>query len=120
MSKHQPQATQTVTLSLFTPQCKGWECSLCFGEQIWGRNHTGPSNSLVEIWAEDLGSLEPRGNLEEGGMGFEWVYFLGHHLPANVGDVRDTGSIPGSEDHLEKGMATHSSILAWRIPWSEE
>ena len=26
----------------------------------------------------------------------------------------------GSEDPLEKGMATHSSILAWRIPWTEE
>ena len=26
----------------------------------------------------------------------------------------------GGEDHLEKGMATHSSILAWRIPWTEE
>jgi len=24
------------------------------------------------------------------------------------------------EDPLEKGMATHSSILAWRIPWTEE
>ena len=26
----------------------------------------------------------------------------------------------GGEDHLEKGMDTHSSILAWRIPWTEE
>ena len=26
----------------------------------------------------------------------------------------------GQEDTLEKGMATHSSILAWRIPWTEE
>ena len=26
----------------------------------------------------------------------------------------------GPEDPLEKGMATHSSILAWRIPWTEE
>ena len=26
----------------------------------------------------------------------------------------------GSEDALEKGTATHSSILAWRIPWTEE
>ena len=26
----------------------------------------------------------------------------------------------GVEDPLEKGMATHSSILAWRIPWTEE
>jgi len=27
---------------------------------------------------------------------------------------------PGWENLLEKGMATHSSILAWRIPWTEE
>ena len=26
----------------------------------------------------------------------------------------------GQEDPLEKGMATHSSILVWRIPWTEE
>ena len=26
----------------------------------------------------------------------------------------------GQEDPLEKGMATHSSILAWKIPWTEE
>ena len=27
---------------------------------------------------------------------------------------------PDQEDPLEKGMATHSSVLAWRIPWTEE
>ena len=27
---------------------------------------------------------------------------------------------PGREDPLEEGAATHSSILAWRIPWTEE
>ena len=32
----------------------------------------------------------------------------------------DSGSIPGSEDPLEKDMATHSSILAWGIPWTVE
>ena len=37
--------------------------------------------------------------------------------PANAGDV---GSIPGWEDSLEEEMATCSSILAWRIPWTEE
>ena len=31
-----------------------------------------------------------------------------------------SGSILGWEDPLKKGMATHSSILAWRIPWTEE
>ena len=30
------------------------------------------------------------------------------------------GSIPGWEDALEEGMATYSSTLAWRIPWTEE
>ena len=39
---------------------------------------------------------------------------------ANAGDVRDTGSIPGLGRSLEEGMATHSSILAWRISWTEE
>ena len=32
----------------------------------------------------------------------------------------DLGSIPSWEDPLEEGMATHSSILAWRMPWIEE
>ena len=38
---------------------------------------------------------------------------------ANTGDVRDMVLSLGWED-LEKGMATLSSILAWRIPWTEE
>ena len=42
------------------------------------------------------------------------------NLPTNAGDIRDAGLIPGWEDSLEEGMATHSSILAWRIPWTEE
>ena len=33
---------------------------------------------------------------------------------------RDLGSIPGTEDPLEKAVATHSSIPVWRIPWTEE
>ena len=35
--------------------------------------------------------------------------------PANAGDMR-----LGREDPLEEGMATYSSILAWRISWTEE
>ena len=42
------------------------------------------------------------------------------NLPANAGDIRDAGLIPGSEDPLEEDMATHSSILAWRISQAEE
>ena len=40
--------------------------------------------------------------------------------PANAGDLRDVGLTLGQEDLLEKEMATHSSILAWKIPWTEE
>ena len=40
--------------------------------------------------------------------------------PANAGDTRYMVPIPGSGRSLEKEMATHSSILAWRIPWMEE
>ena len=39
------------------------------------------------------------------------------NLPANAGDV---GSILGQDDPLEEEMATRSSILAWRIPWTGE
>jgi len=42
------------------------------------------------------------------------------NLPANAGDTGDTGSIPGSGRLLKKEMATHSSILAGVIPWTEE
>ena len=41
-------------------------------------------------------------------------------LPANARDVRDVGSNPGLGRSLEEGLATHSSILAWRIQWREE
>ena len=40
----------------------------------------------------------------------------GKNMPANSGD---SGSIPGLEDLLEKEMATHPSILAWKTPWIE-
>ena len=39
------------------------------------------------------------------------------NLPASAGDA---GSILNWEDPLEKEMATHSNILAWAIPWTEE
>ena len=35
--------------------------------------------------------------------------------PANVGDTGDLGSIPGWKNSLEKEMAIHSNILAWRL-----
>ena len=77
-----------------------------------------------------------------GGRGFPSVSVMKNPL-ANVGDTGDAGlkklssgilfwvkNLPamretwvrslGQEDPLEEGMATHSSILAWRIPWTED
>ena len=57
---------------------------------------------------------------------YVWVYmdFSGgsviNNPPANAGDTRDMGSIPGLGRFPGKEMAAHSSILAWRIPWTEE
>ena len=42
------------------------------------------------------------------------------NLPINAGDARDAGSTPGPGRSSEEVMATHSSILAWKIPWTEE
>ena len=40
--------------------------------------------------------------------------------PASSGDTREVGLIPGSGGSLEDEMATHSRVLAWEIPWTEE
>ena len=40
--------------------------------------------------------------------------------PANAEDVRVMGSIPGLGRFPGEGMAIHSSIIAWRIPWTED
>ena len=58
--------------------------------------------------AGDLGSIPGLGRSFEEGNGYPLQY-------------RRSGLIPGSRIHtLEEGMATHFSILAWRIPWTEE
>ena len=47
--------------------------------------------------------------------------FPGGSVVKNPPAMQETGIRSlGQEDPLEEGMATHSSILAWRIPWTEE
>ena len=48
------------------------------------------------------------------------MYMCIKNLPANAEEAGDVGSSLGWEDPLEEGMATHCSVLAWRIPWTEE
>ena len=50
-------------------------------------------------------------------LGLPWWLKRAKNLPV----MQETQVLPqGLEDPLEKGMATHSSILAWRIPWTEK
>ena len=44
----------------------------------------------------------------------------GSEVKASASNAGDLGLIPGSGRSLEKEMAIHSSILAWRIPWTEK
>ena len=50
-----------------------------------------------------------------------WVQSLAQcKEPAKAGDTRNRFNPWVKEDPLEQEMATHSSILAWKIPWTEE
>ena len=42
------------------------------------------------------------------------------NLPASAGDVRDASSVPESRRSPEEEVATHSRILAWRIPFKSD
>ena len=54
---------------------------------------------------------------------FQWASLMVQHTK-NLPAKQETQEMPvqslGQKDPLEEGMATHSSILAWRIPWTEE
>ena len=71
------------------------------GHRLWGRT--------------ELDTTESTQQQQQSSDGASQVALVVKNLPANAGDSKDEGLIAGGEDPLEKGMATHSSILAWRI-----
>ena len=83
---------------------------------------------MVKIQAEDPRDLHNPG-IEPGSPTLQADILLSEppekplvvkNLSANAGDIRETDLIPGLGRSPGEGMATHSSILAWRIPWTEE
>ena len=66
----------------------------------------------------DLSNLSSR-LLTQGPLPKGQVALMVKNPPANAGDLRDTIGSLSWKDFLEEGMETHSSILAWRIPWTE-
>ena len=59
------------------------------------------------------------GNLDLNYSASPWGFAGGLDSKESACNARDPGA-RGQEDPLEKGMATHSNILVWRIPWTEE
>ena len=84
------------------------------------------NNNLIKYnrWKKWLKIYMPKCQQHIFLMGVIIIYLFPYHggsdgkeSACNVGDL---GSIPGSGRSLEKGIATYSSILAWRILWTEE
>ena len=77
-------------------------------------------------WTEKLGGLQSTGHKESDmteRLHFHFHFQVAHlvkNLPANAGDTKDMGLILGQEDPLRWEMATHSSIRAWKVQWTEQ
>ena len=52
-------------------------------------------------------------------LSFEGTSLVAQTVKVSAYNAEDVGLIPGSGRSLEKEMATHSSTLAWKIPWME-
>ena len=90
--------------------------SLFFGHTTWLEGYQFPNQGLnphLQQWNHGVLTTGPPVNsfFPGGASGKE---------PANAGDTKDGGLIPGLGQSPGGGVATHSSILAWRIPWTEE
>ena len=90
---------------------------------LWGRNALAAGgHSLVYLWR----CTRPAAGWTPSELFSVWVHWITNNRPSamTVKNPPAMGEIwvwsLGWEDPLEKGMATHSSILAWRIPWTEE
>ena len=76
--------------------------------------------------AEDPSSIPASGRSLGEGIGYllqcSWASLVAQRVkrPEFICSVGDLGLNPGLGRSLEEGMATHSSILAWRTPWTEE
>ena len=90
------------------------------------------SNDLCkEYQGYTLGKGQSQSNYERMILDLHWIKkFTQNGRDLNVIVVQMVKNLPatqetqvqslGQEDPLEEGMATHSSILAWRIPWTDE
>ena len=65
-------------------------------------------------------SMEEYYTISHWGYLHSQVALVVRNPPSNAGDIELPVQSLGQEDTLEEGMATHSSILGWRIQWTQE
>ena len=84
---------------------------------IWGFPHSSVDKESA-CPAGDLSSIPGSERSAGEGIGYppqsSWASLVAQPVKSQL------GSIPGLENIVEKGKATHSCILAWRIPWTKE
>ena len=107
-----------VSLKQNKVKCNKMRCAWCKRETVfWG------SNGTMDISCEtEVGSCKPRGQTFPSHYFVTWANLLTiSQMVKNLPVMQKTEvRSPDQEDPLEKRMATHPSILAWRIPWTEE
>ena len=102
-------------------------CILCLSlETDTKRTRKRGVSPVVEIWTQAVQKEDTSPSLGESGMVFWGRPSSSMDFPGGSDSKESAHSAEtlvwslGQEDPLEKEMATHSSILAWRIPWTEE
>ena len=85
---------------------------------LWNINFTRCSHSSTSRMQPREDVLVRSSGMYTASLMALWV----KNLPGNAGDTGDDGSISGfrSPEIVSEQMAIHSSVLAWRIPWTEE
>ena len=86
----------------------------------WRIPGTGEPGGLLSMGLQSWTRLKRLSSSSSSSKLILWVSQVVKNPPANARDLRDEVQSLGQEDPLEEGRATHSSILAWRIPWTEE
>ena len=110
-------ASQTQSKSVFKT-CQ-WDGDSGSGKQCKKKIEKQIKKSFKRLKAPNFSNFEWIA-YQSGEEWAPWAALVIKNPPANAGDIREMGQTLGGEDPLEEGMATHSSILPWRIQWTEE
>ena len=99
-----------------------WLCSTQFSLQTRQMEESQVGTSLIVVTGERRSEIRRVSCQQSNSPLMSQTFHMvpPSHTPGSAGDAGILGSILGSGRSLEQKMITHSSILAWEIPWTEE